>query len=79
MLRATKEHFVVPNQLKREFRQGVPGKVLLTDITYLSYGKNQKGYLSTILDGSTNEVLAPCVRTTYPRYRNDDSSQTKEE
>ncbi|MFB6434462.1 MULTISPECIES: IS3 family transposase [Bacillus cereus group] len=58
MLRATKEHFVVPNQLKREFRQGVPGKVLLTDITYLSYGKNQKGYLSTILDGSTNEVLA---------------------
>ncbi|PFO76992.1 MULTISPECIES: IS3 family transposase [Bacillus cereus group] len=58
MLKATKEHFVVPNQLKREFRQGVPGKVLLTDITYLFYGKNQKGYLSTILDGSTNEVLA---------------------
>ncbi|UEP94723.1 IS3 family transposase [Bacillus pacificus] len=58
MLKATKEHFVVPNRLKREFRQGVPGKVLLTDITYLFYGKNQKGYLSTILDGSTNEVLA---------------------
>ncbi|EPY7706002.1 MULTISPECIES: IS3 family transposase [Bacilli] len=58
MLKATKEHFVVPNQLKREFRQGIPGKVLLTDITYLFYGKNQKGYLSTILDGSTNEVLA---------------------
>ncbi len=58
MLKATKEHFVVPNRLKREFRQGVPGKVLLTDITYLFYGKNPKGYLSTILDGSTNEVLA---------------------
>ncbi|WP_258236984.1 IS3 family transposase [Bacillus sp. NP247] len=58
MLKATKEHFVVPNQLKREFRQGAPGKVLLTDITYLFYGKNQKGYLSTILDGSTNEILA---------------------
>ncbi|QWH16994.1 IS3 family transposase [Bacillus mycoides] len=57
MLKATKEHFVVPNQLKREFRQGAPGKVLLTDITYLFYGKNQKGYLSTILDGSTNEIL----------------------
>ncbi len=42
MLKATKEHFVVPNRLKREFRQGVPGKVLLTDITYLFYGKNQK-------------------------------------
>ncbi|MGI2776101.1 IS3 family transposase, partial [Bacillus cytotoxicus] len=58
MIKATKEHFVVPNRLKREFRQGTPGKVLLTDITYLFYGKNQKAYLSTILDGSTNEILA---------------------
>ena len=58
MMKVRKEHFVVPNQLKREFRQCVPGKVLLTDITYLFYGKNQKAYLSTILDGSTNEILA---------------------
>lgn len=49
---------MVPNRLKREFRQGTPGKVILTDITYLFYGKNQKAYLSTILDGSTNEILA---------------------
>jgi putative transposase len=33
--KATKEHQVVPNKLNREFKQGIPGKVLLTDITYL--------------------------------------------
>ncbi|BCA36931.1 hypothetical protein BwiPL1_53130 (plasmid) [Bacillus wiedmannii] len=58
MLKATKEHRIVPNQLNREFKQNPPGKTLLTDITYLVYGKNQRAYLSTILDGSTNEILA---------------------
>lgn len=58
MLKATKEHRIVPSQLKREFKQNPPGKTLLTDITYLVYGKNQRAYLSTILDGSTNEILA---------------------
>jgi len=58
MLKATKEHRIVPNQLNREFKQNTPGKTLLTDITYLVYGKNQRAYLSTILDGSTNEFLA---------------------
>ncbi|EOP79318.1 hypothetical protein IGM_06297 [Bacillus cereus HuB4-4] len=32
--------------------------MLLTDITYLFYGKSKKAYLSTIKDGSTNEILA---------------------
>ncbi|MEH7222705.1 IS3 family transposase [Bacillus sp. JJ1566] len=58
MLKATQEHSVLPNLLNREFKQDIPGKVLLTDITYLYYGKNQKAYLSTILDGSTNEIVA---------------------
>ncbi|SEJ99328.1 HTH-like domain-containing protein, partial [Bacillus thuringiensis] len=58
LLKATKEHRIVPNQLNREFKQNTPGKTLLTDITYLVYGKNQRAYLSTILDGSTNEILA---------------------
>ncbi|WOA63392.1 IS3 family transposase [Bacillus mycoides] len=58
MLKASKEHRVVPNQLNREFKQNTPGKTLLTDITYLVYGKNKRAYLSTILDGSTNEILA---------------------
>lgn len=56
--KATKEHQVVPNQLNREFKQGIPGKVLLTDITYLPYGNKAMAYLSTIKDGSTNELLA---------------------
>lgn len=58
MMKATQEHRVVPNLLNREFKQDVPGKVLLTDITYLFYDKGQKAYLSTIKDASTNEILA---------------------
>ncbi|ETI70542.1 IS3 family transposase [Neobacillus vireti] len=56
--KSTKEHRVVPNKLNREFKQGVPGKVLLTDITYLPYNGNSMAYLSTIKDASTNELLA---------------------
>ena len=55
--KATKEHQVVLNKLNREFKQGIPGKVLLTDITYLPYNGNM-AYLSAIKDASTNELLA---------------------
>jgi len=58
MMKATREHSVLPNSLKRNFKQDIPGKVLLTDITYLFYGKGQKAYLSTIKYASTNEILA---------------------
>lgn len=58
MIKATKEHTTKKNDLNREFKQGVPGKVLLTDITYLLYGRGKRAYLSTIKDGSTNEILA---------------------
>jgi putative transposase len=58
MLKASQEHAVLPNLLNREFKQEVPGKVLLTDITYLYYGNGQKAFLSTIKDSSTNEILA---------------------
>jgi len=58
MMKATKEHRVVSNLLNREFKQDVPGKVLLTDITYLSYAKGKRAYLSTIKDASTNEILS---------------------
>lgn len=58
MMKATHEHRVVPNLLKREFKQEVPGKILLTDITYLFYGQGKKAYLSTIKDASTNEIVA---------------------
>lgn len=58
MMKATREHSVVSNLLHRNFKQNIPGKVLLTDITYLFYGQGKKAYLSTIKDGSTNEILA---------------------
>lgn len=58
MAKATKEHRVVPNILNRNFKQGIPEKILLTDITYLSYGKGKMAYLSTIKDGSSNAILA---------------------
>lgn len=58
MMKATKEHRVFPNLLNREFKQEIPAKVLLTDITYLFLKDGQKAYLSTILDSSTNEILA---------------------
>jgi putative transposase len=46
MMKATQEHRVLSNLLNRQFKQDTPGKVLLTDITYLFYGKGQKAYLS---------------------------------
>ncbi|MBM7841392.1 transposase InsO family protein [Alkalihalobacillus xiaoxiensis] len=58
LMKATQEHSVVPNLLKRQFNQGKPGKILLTDITYLNYGRASRAYLSVILDGSSGEALA---------------------
>src|SRR5690606_32641676 len=58
MAKATKEHRTCPNLLQRQFKQGVAGKVLLTDITYLTYRYGKRAYLSTIKDAETNEILA---------------------
>lgn len=58
MMKATKEHRTKSNKLNREFKQNKPFKALLIDITYLFYGTNQKAYLSTIKDSSTNEILS---------------------
>ncbi len=58
IMKATKEHTVLPNLLNRDFKQQSPGKVVLNDISYLLFKDSQKAYLSTILDASTNESLA---------------------
>lgn len=58
MAKATKEHRRCSNKLQRKFKQGIAGKVLLTDITYLNYRRNKRAYLSTIKDAETNEILA---------------------
>jgi len=58
MAKATLEHRTLPNSLQRDFKKGIPGLALLTDITYLPYGRSEMAYLSTILDASTGEVLS---------------------
>ena len=57
MAKELKTNTVFPNIVNREFIRGKPRRVLLTDITYLSY-KDEVCYLSTILDAYTREILA---------------------
>lgn len=42
MAKATKEHSIVSNKLKRKFKQDAPEKVLLTDISYLHCGNGKR-------------------------------------
>jgi putative transposase len=58
IVKATLEHRTLPNLLQRDFRKEIPGLALLTDITYLPYGRSEMAYLSTVLDASTGEALA---------------------
>ncbi|MNC28708.1 Integrase core domain protein [compost metagenome] len=60
MAKATQEHVTCPNLLERQFDQGEPEKVFLTDITYLKY-ENQWAYLSCVKDGATKQILAQYV------------------
>lgn len=64
MAKATHEHQTCPNLLKRQFDQGEPEKVFLTDITYLRYGGDQWAYFSCVKDGSTRQILAECIAST---------------
>lgn len=52
---------VAPNLLNRQFRSHGPRMVLLTDITYLFYGRDGKCYLSVIMDAYTRQVLSYVV------------------
>lgn len=64
MAQATQEHKTCANLLERQFDQGEPEKVLLTDITYLRYNNGQQwGYLSCVKDGTTHEILAHYLST----------------
>ena len=58
MAKAMKTNNIVPNIVNRDFIQE-PRKIILTDITYLYYGKyRQKAYLSVMKDAFTNEILS---------------------
>ncbi|MEJ8548802.1 IS3 family transposase, partial [Brevibacillus borstelensis] len=58
LAKATQEHKTCPNLLQRQFDQGEPERVLLTDITYMYYGNGQCAYLSVVKDGATKQILA---------------------
>ncbi|WP_163853739.1 IS3 family transposase [Paenibacillus elgii] len=64
MAKATQEHRTCPNLLERQFDQGEPEKVLLTDITYMRYGNGQWPYLSCVKDGATKQILAHYLSST---------------
>ena len=57
------EHAVCPNLLNHQFKQGEPGKVFFTDITYLPNRSGQMAYLSTVKDVATREIVAYEVTT----------------
>ena len=58
MIRAQHSNKTYDNVLDRNFKQGIAKKTLLTDITYITYGKYRRAYLSVIKDSSTNMILA---------------------
>jgi len=56
MMKALQTNCVFDNQLNREFKQTVPRKIFLTDITYLFYNHGKRAYLSSIMDLATREI-----------------------
>ena len=58
MARAIQTSHIALNLLERQFKDGAPGQILLTDITYLIYDLNKRAYLSVIKDAVTNEIIA---------------------
>ena len=57
MAKALKTSNYAPNIVERDFISRGPRKVLLTDISYLFF-REDRCYLSTILDACTHEILA---------------------
>lgn len=58
MAKAMKTDNISDNLVNREFQKHGPGKILLTDITYLFYNHGNKAYLSVIKDAFTKQVIA---------------------
>ncbi|WP_370251113.1 MULTISPECIES: IS3 family transposase [unclassified Exiguobacterium] len=63
LAKATHEHRTVPNRLNRQFDQDEPGKVFVTDITYLPTRTGQNVYLSCVKDVATREIVAHHLST----------------
>lgn len=58
MIKAQQSHRIYKNIINRDFLQGKSKKVLLTDITYLTYANGKRAYLSVIKDASTRMILS---------------------
>lgn len=64
MAKSIKGHHVFDNEVNREFKPGKPFAVLLTDITYINFGKTStRGFLSMIKDSQTGEIVARAAST----------------
>lgn len=64
MARNIKGHHIHDDHVKRNFKPGRPFAVLLTDITYLRFGrKNKRGFFSAIKDSQTGEIVARAAST----------------
>lgn len=61
MAKAMKTDNISDNLVNREFQKYGPGRILLTDITYLFYDFGHKAYLSVIKDACTKQVMAYTV------------------
>lgn len=57
IMKATQDHRTCENVLVREFKQLIPQRVLVTDITYLWFGY-RFAYLSVIKDVASREIVA---------------------
>ena len=58
IIKASQSNKICENVLSRNFSCGKAKKVLLTDITYLTYGNGRRAYLSSIKDATTRMILA---------------------
>ena len=58
MIKAQQTNKTYDNIVNRNFNQGKAKFILLTDITYLTYGNNKRAYLSSIKDATTKMILA---------------------
>lgn len=64
MIKANQSNKIYENIVDRNFKAGRSKLVLLTDITYLTYGQGKRAYLSSIKDASTKMILAHKVSLT---------------
>ena len=58
MAKAIQTNSICDNVVNREFEAYGAGKILLTDVTYLTYGNGKRAYLSTVKDAYTKQILS---------------------